>query len=122
MSLDLTELSSRLTALDERIEQLKAANSGDRKAKPIELKPPTRFCPACNSEMETGTVSVHGTFWGFLLVGWSYQHVWFKGAGDKEEIVVRSGRAKIGYRCPACGFTGVAPGRDFPVPAPVGHV
>lgn len=61
-------------------------------------------CPLCQSEIEQGVVSVHGTFLGYLLVGMSYQHCWFKGDESNEEVVLRSKERRPGFEWRACGF------------------
>src|SRR5436309_1973986 len=37
----------------------------------------TMHCPRCNSGMIEGDAELHGTFLGFLVVGWSYQKLFF---------------------------------------------
>lgn len=79
-------------------------------------------CPYCNALMAKGNLTVRGTGWGFLSIGWSYQHCWFTSEDGQEEVVVsnRLGRRathpscasnRFAYRCPA-GFTLVAPGEE----------
>lgn len=61
-------------------------------------------CPYCDGEMVEGTAAVRGTLLGFLAVGFSYQHLWFRrldGGGD--EIVIRSAHEKPGHQCTQCG-------------------
>jgi hypothetical protein len=80
-------------------------------------------CPACGDELQVGLVSVHGTFWGFLLVGFSYQHCWFEPAADGvEDVVIPSGGAKLGWRCPNCGFVGIKGGESHPSRRGIGDV
>ncbi len=45
-------------------------------------------CPYCDCGMESGHVEVHGTDLGFLVVGLSYSHLWFKTDSGAEEIAV----------------------------------
>ena len=48
-------------------------------------------CPVCSSEMEKGKAYLRGTTLGFLFVGFSHQHCWFKSeATGKKDIIVRS--------------------------------
>jgi hypothetical protein len=61
----------------------------------------------CEGEIELGSVSVHGTIWGFVFVGMSYQHCWFEGIGTKEQVVLGSRLRRSGMRCKACGFVGM---------------
>ncbi len=58
--------------------------------------------------MEPGTNYVRGTFWGFLLVGFSHQHLWFR-TGNHKEVIVASGEERAGHRCPQCGAVTVYP-------------
>ena len=55
--------------------------------------------------MNRGKVSVHGTLAGFLFVGASYQHCWFKDfeRDKKEQIIVESNGSRKSFRCPECG-------------------
>ncbi len=49
-------------------------------------------CPACSSEMDQGKVFIRGTALGFLFVGFSHQHCWFKSdATGRKKIIARSG-------------------------------
>jgi hypothetical protein len=64
-------------------------------------------CPMCDGEIERGTVSVHGTVGGFLLVGMSYQHCFFKGDESEERVVLGSRYRKSAFRCKGCGFVGM---------------
>jgi hypothetical protein len=64
-------------------------------------------CPMCEGEIEPGSVAVHGTLVGFLFVGFSLQHCWFKGRDGKEQMVLGSRGRKAGFRCKACGFVGM---------------
>jgi hypothetical protein len=54
--------------------------------------------------MTGGKLAVHGTFWGFLAYGWSYQPCWWQPGGDraKEEKVIPAGGERSAYRCVAC--------------------
>lgn len=64
-------------------------------------------CPLCQSELEQGFVSVHGTLLGYLLVGMSYQHCWFKGDESGDEVVLKSRERRQAFKCQACGFVGI---------------
>jgi hypothetical protein len=66
-------------------------------------------CPHCGTEMTRGIVSVHGTFLGFLAVGFSYQHLWFESGGDSKKVL-GSGDTSAGYRCEACDAILIQPG------------
>lgn len=109
--------------MDERIERLEQLSPAPEDARgPAEPAPIFGPCPICKSEMEPGRVAVHGTFWGALLVGMSYQHCWFQPLDGRPEIVVvDSGGAHTGCRCPQCGFVGIHTidaGRALPRPWP----
>ena len=61
-------------------------------------------CPYCDGEMVEGTASVRGTLLGFLAIGLSYQHLWFRPAdGGGDEIVIRSAGKRAGHQCTQCG-------------------
>ena len=65
-------------------------------------------CPLCGTELEAGSVTVHGTLWGFLLVGLSYEHCWFQPASGAEETVVLSSKdSRDACRCLQCGFVAI---------------
>ena len=61
-------------------------------------------CPTCETEMESGYSKVHGTVGGFLMFGFSHQHLWFKGKGDKEMIVPSNDEVDA-FRCKDCDVT-----------------
>jgi hypothetical protein len=65
-------------------------------------------CPYCDGEMVEGTAQVRGTLLGFLAVGLSHQHLWFRpvdGSGD--EIIIRSAGQRAGHQCPQCGAVAI---------------
>ena len=55
--------------------------------------------------MESGTSTVEGTFTGFLFVGFSYQHLFFKKKKGKKEMIVPSNATVAAFRCEECGIT-----------------
>jgi hypothetical protein len=63
-------------------------------------------CPYCDGEMVPGTASVKGTLLGFLTIGLSYQHLWFRkldgGPGEDEKIIHSTGK-RAGHQCRQCG-------------------
>ena len=62
-------------------------------------------CSKCKGEMVEGDAELHGTFWGALVVGASYQKLFFHAEGTrrKEEVpVLRSGDRMKAWRCPSC--------------------
>jgi hypothetical protein len=102
-------LDKIIAVVDERIGKLKphvaAADEGapiqDRESKILK-------CPVCAVDMQPGRVSVHGTVWGALVVGFSHQHLWFEPAGGADEAeIIGSGMEKTGWRRQACGFVGI---------------
>jgi hypothetical protein len=109
---ELSSWDARIASLDEHIARL--SRYLPRDPEPTAPPPPPLpdlQCPACGCDLEKGLVSVHGTFWGFMLVGMSHQHCWFEPDGGAEAVVVPSGRARRGWRCPGCGFVGIAGGK-----------
>jgi hypothetical protein len=58
--------------------------------------------------MVAGTAYVRGTVWGFLLIGFSHQHLWFRSGKDKN-IVLESGEERAGHRCSQCSAITVHP-------------
>ena len=60
-------------------------------------------CPKCNEEMDQGIAKVEGTALGFLVVGFSHQHLFYK--GKKKERIVHSGDETLAYRCASCDLT-----------------
>jgi len=72
-------------------------------------------CPICSSEMDQGKAYIRGTAFGFLFVGLSHQHCWFKSnTTGKRKIIVRSGSGFLtrttvalvnpeAYHCEDCG-------------------
>lgn len=61
-------------------------------------------CPYCGEEMIEGQAFIRGTFFGFLLVGLSRQHLWFHRQNEsKKELVIESSDSRAGHQCPKCG-------------------
>ena len=60
-------------------------------------------CPKCQTDMKSGWVEIKGSLLGFLLVGFSYGHLWFRQLSGKGKIVVHFGGGRAAYNCPACG-------------------
>lgn len=72
-------------------------------------------CPVCSSEMDYGKAYIRGTALGFLVVGLSHQHCWFKShATGRKKIIARSGSGFLtragaqsvnpqAYHCEDCG-------------------
>jgi hypothetical protein len=53
--------------------------------------------------MASGNVQVHGTALGFLLFGWSHQHLWWYADDSRREILIKSGGGTLAFRCRDCG-------------------
>ncbi len=106
MPLSDDELAKRLDASIKRTAELRAQNPGSA-TQPPAAAPRGRSCPICGTQMKSGTVSVHGTAWMFLVVGLSHQNCYFADADGKEEVIVPSGHTQAGMRCPECGFVGI---------------
>lgn len=77
-------------------------------------------CPRCADRLQAGTATVRGTVLGFLLVGFSHQHLFFKAseatrrkqmslADDFGRVVLPSGERTAAARCPTCGLTVILP-------------
>ena len=64
-------------------------------------------CPKCNERMVSGGVQIHGSCMTFLLVGVSWQHLWFSREGKKQKILAsswsREGYPRKAFRCGNCG-------------------
>ena len=60
-------------------------------------------CPECTTEMEAGSIKIHGSLGGFLLFGLSEQQLYFKRQGQKKEIrILEDHNTREGFRCPNC--------------------
>ena len=116
-----TELAEQLAASERRVDELSAKYLPRTASVTTEPSRPPKQCPDCGESMEPGVVGVHGELWAFLLVGWSYQHCWFR-SGDSETKLIRSGRGRRGHRCPKCGYVGISGGKDEPLRSPAGKV
>lgn len=78
-------------------------------------------CPKCQKEMDTGQAQVRGTVFGFLMVGFSHQHLFFypdnlpppeKQLGipiRRGRVIVSSGCEVSAYRCDDCAITVLLP-------------
>ena len=58
-------------------------------------------CPSCGSPMTSGCATIHGTFWGFLFFGMSWQHLWF--ANEQGETRIMKSNNAPAERCSTCG-------------------
>jgi hypothetical protein len=62
--------------------------------------------------MERGTTFIEGTLLGFLLIGFSHQHLWFQREDESRwsrHKIVPSGGLCTAFRCPACKAVLVTP-------------
>jgi hypothetical protein len=61
-------------------------------------------CPICNNLMTAGKASIHGTICGFIVFGFSHQHLWFEPSdgGFKEKMVLDSNGSTISAYCEKC--------------------
>ncbi len=97
--LDIDAARERLRSLDAEISRVRAMLPEENKI----AAAPAVQCPSCGAEMEPGVIVVKGTLWGFLLVGLSYQHLYFRGdEADEDECLMTSGVPSRADRCPNC--------------------
>lgn len=62
-------------------------------------------CPRCSAEMTEGDVELHGTALGFLIVGWSYQKLFFHAKDSprkREASALQTGERAVAWRCNTC--------------------
>ena len=70
-------------------------------------------CPKCNTEMDPGQAQVKGSLLGFLIVGLSYQHLYFRAdEASLREKIIPSGGKRSAYYCRQCQGLFIEPGRD----------
>ena len=70
-------------------------------------------CPNCGVEMDPGEAQIKGSMLGFLVVGLSYQHLYFKAAeGSMREKIISSGGKRLAHYCRQCQGLFIEPGRD----------
>jgi hypothetical protein len=60
------------------------------------------ICPYCGSTMKTGSAEIHGTVMGFLLMGASYENLYFKPDGEKEIKILDSRSSTSASWCENC--------------------
>jgi hypothetical protein len=111
--MNLSEKQQELNELKEKLEAYRSKYLPADVEEAIEVPPPPFIacCPKCGGEVEVGHVEIHGTFWGFVFVGFSYQHCWFVPAGRTEEIVLRTEEKQEACRCTKCGTLVIAGGK-----------
>ena len=66
-------------------------------------------CPKCGETMLKGDVQVRGTFWEFLFVGLSSQHLFFSPDEGKRQRVMESADVHHAHQCESCGCVLVEP-------------
>lgn len=59
-------------------------------------------CPICGSIMKKGLAEIHGTTLGFLLVGFSYENLYFRAENEDEIRILESGCSTQSLRCENC--------------------
>jgi len=67
-------------------------------------------CPRCNEPLSDGSLVVKGTVLSFLLVGLSWQHLWWQGKDGLKQPILEPGRPAPAFRCPSCStfvFSGI---------------
>ena len=68
-------------------------------------------CPDCSADMIEGEATVRGTLIGFLAVGFSHQHLFFKphggtsGNNASRKKILPSGNVTMACHCGSCGLT-----------------
>ncbi len=60
-------------------------------------------CPYCDGILESGEAKIHGSMVGFLLVGLSYQNLYFKSESGNETAVLASHESTPAMKCNTCG-------------------
>lgn len=60
-------------------------------------------CSKCGQTMEKGSVSVKGSLPSFLVVGLSYQSLWWYPAEGRREKLLKPGPLYDAFRCSNCG-------------------
>lgn len=60
-------------------------------------------CSYCDGIIESGEAKIHGTTVGFLLVGLSYQNLYFKSESGKETAILASHESTPAMKCNKCG-------------------
>lgn len=69
-------------------------------------------CPQCDVPLLSGQLRIRGTIPGFLVIGLSYQHLWWtdpEGSRASREVVLDSGDEISAGRCPECGLVAFVP-------------
>ncbi|KKQ61582.1 MAG: hypothetical protein US81_C0005G0002 [Parcubacteria group bacterium GW2011_GWE2_38_18] len=74
-------------------------------------------CPYCGSKMKSGSLEIHGSWLGFLLVGLSYQNLFYKPFDEKfqeyssdEETVIKESEILKAMKCTKCKAISFIPG------------
>jgi hypothetical protein len=61
-------------------------------------------CPYCGEVMKKGQAKIHGNTLGFLIVGISYQNLYFRAENEGEIRILESGCSVYSMRCESCGI------------------
>jgi len=61
-------------------------------------------CPQCNSDMMDGELYFHGTILTAILIGMSYENLYFKSkkTPDEEILLIENTEKKSGHYCSKC--------------------
>lgn len=60
------------------------------------------ICPYCGSEMSLGKAKIKSNWFGILMAGFSYQHLYFENSGGDEDLIMRTRSQKEAYLCKNC--------------------
>jgi hypothetical protein len=60
-------------------------------------------CPVCDVEMEPGRCEIRGTLLGFLMIGFSWKHLYFHGRQSGKHVMLHSTSQAGAHRCSQCG-------------------
>ena len=74
-------------------------------------------CPNCGGELQRGRLVIRGTLGGFVLFGFSHQHLWWTdvdGTPASKERVIDSGNYRWARRCIACKTVVLPPDPHYP--------
>jgi predicted RNA-binding Zn-ribbon protein involved in translation (DUF1610 family) len=74
----------------------------------VRLKAESMNCPHCGHETVQGNARVRGNLIGFMVVGFSFQHLYFE-KGEDAQMILMSREERRSFFCPSCG-TLIVPG------------
>ncbi|MCD4694036.1 hypothetical protein K8R62_01630 [bacterium] len=77
-------------------------------------------CPYCDGETEEGKLEIHGSWIGWLLVGFSYQNLFYNSFNKKyqeyntdDEKVIKESETLKAKKCKECGAISFIPGKTI---------